>query len=198
MERDSKYIDNLLIDKVREGDNKAFEELYYKYSEKLFYFTIRYLKTKEDAEGLVQEIFIKIWENRTSLKKGLSFNAYLFTIARNAIFNIHRKSLNENAYKEYLRNYMDECHNKTENDVILSDMKRRIDKKIEKLPPQRKLIFQLSRTDGLSYREISKKLHISEKTVEAHMRLALKTLRAAVNSEIFLPLIFSFFLFLNF
>jgi RNA polymerase sigma-70 factor (ECF subfamily) len=198
LERDSKYIDNLLIDKVREGDNKAFEELYYKYSEKLFYFTIRYLKTKEDAEGLVQEIFIKIWENRASLKKGLSFNAYLFTIARNAIFNIHRKRLNENAYKEYLRNYIDEYHNKTENDVILSDMKKRFDKKIEKLPPQRKLVFQLSRTNGLSYSEISKKLHISEKTVEAHMRLALKTLRAAVNSEIFLSLIFVFSLFFNF
>lgn len=195
MERDSKYIDDLLIDKVKEGDSKAFEELYYKYSEKLYYFVIRYLKTKEDTEGLLQEIFIKIWENRASLKKGLSFNAYLFTIARNAVFNLHRKSLNENAYKEYLRNYLDEYHNKTENDIILSDMKSRIDKKIEKLPPQRKLIFQLSRNEGLSYREISDKLKISEKTVEAHIRLALKTLRAAVNSEIFLPLIFTIPLF---
>ncbi|MGC9374954.1 MAG: RNA polymerase sigma-70 factor [Bacteroidales bacterium] len=195
VERNSKYIDSLLIEKIKEGDSKAFEELYYKYSDKLFYFAIRYLKTKEDAEGLVQEIFIKIWENRSNLKSGLSFNAYLFTIARNSIFNLHRKNLNENAYKEYLRNYLDEYHNKTENDIILSDMKRRIDKKIEKLPPQRKLIFQLSRNEGLSYREISIKLNISEKTVEAHMRLALKSIRSAVNTEIFLPFILSIPLF---
>ncbi len=191
MERNSKYIDDLLIDKVKEGDSKAFEELYYIYSERLYYFSLRYLKNREDAEGLVQEIFIKVWENRNGLKQGLSFNAYLFTIAKNTIFNQHRKKVNENAYKEYLRNYLDQHHNKTENDIILADMKKRIDKSIESLPPQRKLIFQLSRNEGLSYKEIAAQLNISEKTVEAHMRLALKTLRAAVRAEIFLPLLFA-------
>ncbi|MCB2196372.1 MAG: RNA polymerase sigma-70 factor [Bacteroidetes bacterium] len=191
MERNSKYIDDLLIDKVKEGDSKAFEELYYIYSERLYYFALRYLKTKEDAEGLVQEIFIRVWENRNGLKRGLSFNAYLFTIAKNTIFNQHRKKVNENAYKEYLKNYIDQHHNKTENDVVLADMKTRIDKSIESLPPQRKLIFQLSRNEGLSYKEIASKLNISEKTVEAHMRLALKTLRAAVKAEIFFPLLFA-------
>lgn len=191
MERNSKYIDDLLIDKVKEGDSKAFEELYYIYSERLYYFALRYLKTKEDAEGLVQDIFIKVWENRNGLKQGLSFNAYLFTIAKNTIFNQHRKKVNENTYKEYLRNYIDQYHNKTENDVVLADMKKRIDKSIESLPPQRKLIFQLSRNEGLSYKEIASRLNISEKTVEAHMRLTLKTLRAAVKAEIFLPLLFA-------
>ena len=191
MEHNSKYIDSLLVEKVKEGDTKAFEELYYMYSEKLFYFALRYLKTKEDAEGLVQDIFIKIWENREKLKQGLSFSAYLFTIAKHTIFNRHRKRINEDAYKEYLRNYIDRHQNKTENDVILADMKHRIDKSIESLPPQRKLIFQLSRNEGLSYKEISSQLNISEKTVEAHMRLALKTVRAAVKAEILLPLMFA-------
>lgn len=191
MERNSTYIDDLLIEKLKEGDNNAFEELYYKYSEKLFYFSLRYFKNKEDAEGLVQEIFIKVWENKQNLKKGLSFSAFLFTMAKNAIINIHRKKINENAYKEYLKNYIDTHNNKTENDIILADMKKRIDKSIESLPPQRQLIFKLSRNDGLSYKEISAKLNISEKTVEAHMRLALKTIRAAVKAEILVPLFFA-------
>ena len=191
MERNSKYIDGLLIEKVKEGDTKAFEELYYLYSEKLYFFSLRYLKNQQDAEGLVQEIFIKIWENRTSLKKGLSFSSFLFTIARNTIFNQHRKRVNENAYKEYLRIYLDQHHNKTENDIILADMKKRIDASIENLPPQRKLIFRLSRNEGLSYKEIAGKLNISEKTVEAHMRLALKTIRVAVKAEILIPLLFA-------
>lgn len=196
MERNSTYIDDLLIEKLKEGDNKAFEELYYKYSEKLFYFSLRYFKNKEDAEGLVQEIFIKVWENRQNLKKGLSFSAFLFTMAKNAIINAHRKKINENTYKVYLRNYIDTHHNKTENDIILADMKKRIDKSIDSLPPQRQLIFKLSRNDGLSYKEISTKLKISEKTVEAHMRLALKTIRAAVKAEILLPLFFTISCFL--
>ena len=87
---------------------------------------------------------------------------------------------------EEMRNYFDEVYDKTENDIILTDIKSRIDKKVEELPPQRKLIYQLSREQGLSYKEIAEKLNISEKTIESNIRLALKTLRALLSNEIIL------------
>jgi RNA polymerase sigma-70 factor (ECF subfamily) len=185
------YSDDELLEGLKKNNNKAFELLYKRYSEKLYYFSIGYLKSKEDAEGLVQDIFAKIWEIRKTIKPGQSFSSFLFTIAKNSIFNKHRKKLNENTYKEHLRNYFDDIYDKTENDIILADMKSRIDKKVEELPPQRKLIYQLSREEGLSYKEIAEKLNISEKTIETHIRLALKTLRAALSNEIMFPLLLS-------
>lgn len=179
-----------LIKKIRKGDEKSFERLYYFYCERLFYFALKYLKTQEAAEELVQEIFVKLWEIRADLDPEKSFNSFLFTIAKNTIFNQFRKKINEDAYLEHLKYYLDRTHNKTENDIILADMKKRIDKCIAGLPPQRKKIYLMSREGGLSYKEIAKELEISEKTVEAHIRLALKTIRAAVNSEIMLPIFF--------
>lgn len=196
MDRDLRYIEDLLIEKVLQGDHKAFEELYFMYSEQLYGFALRYLKTKEDAEGLVQEIFIKIWETRSRLKKGQSFGAYLFTIAKNTIFNQFRKKVNEKAYLEYLRNHLDNRYNKTENDVILNDIRKQIEDCIETLPPQRKLVFQMSRFKGLSHKEIAKELDISEKTVETHIRLALKTIRARFKSDMLLTAFLSLPLFI--
>ena len=183
------HSDDELLEGLKKNDNKAFDLLYNRYSEKLYYFSIGYLKSKEDAEGLVQDIFAKIWEIRKTIKPGQSFSSFLFTIAKNSIFNKHRKKLNENSYKEHLRNYFDEVYDKTENDIILADMKNRIDKKVAELPPQRKLIYQLSREQGLSYKEIAEKLSISEKTIETHIRLALKTLRTVLNNEIMFPVL---------
>jgi len=179
-----------LLERLKKDDNKAFEILYFKYGSKLYYFAYKYLKTKEDAEGLVQDIFAKIWEIRKKLNSQQSFSSFLFTIAKNSIFNKHRKKLNENAYREHLKIYFDEIYDKTENDIILSDMKKRIDKCVAKFPTKRKEIFVLSREDGLSYKEISEKLNISEKTIESHIRLALKELRAALSNEILFPLLF--------
>ena len=175
-----------IIDRLKQGDDTAFETLYYKYIDKVYYFALRYLRTKEDAEGLTQDIFIKIWENRFSLKPGLSLNSYIFTIAKNTIFNKNRKKINEKAYVEYLKNHLDEVYDKTENDIILNEVKNLIDDAVNQLPAKRKQIFKLSRFEGLSYKEISMKLKLSERTVETHIRLALKTVRNTLNKNIIL------------
>jgi len=182
----SKYEDDsTIILKIKKGEDSAFEQLYYKYVDKVFYFCLRYLKSREDAEGLTQEIFIKLWEIRDSLNPELSLNSYIFTTAKNTIFNKNRKKINEQAYKEYLRNHLDNVYDKTENDVMLNEVRSWINKAVEELPPQRKHIFKLSRFEGLSYKEISSHLNLSERTVESHIRLALKTIRAIIDKNFF-------------
>jgi len=190
--------DTELIESIRNDDNKAFEQLYYRYSQQLYYFSLKYLKSKEDAEGLVQEIYAKLWEIRKTVICGESFSSFLFTIAKNTIFNKHRKKLNEENYKEHLRLHFDELYDKTENDIILADLKLRIDKQVEKLPPKRKQIYILSRERGLSYKEIAAELNISEKTIESHIRLALQAIRATLKGEILLPLFFTLSFMSNF
>ena len=80
-----------LVKQLRKGDLAAFDSLFNTYNKKLFYFAKGYLKSTEDAEGLVQEVFIKIWENRSTLKEHLSFNSYLYTITYNSILKFFRK-----------------------------------------------------------------------------------------------------------
>jgi len=183
----SKYEDDAqLIRRIQTGENEAFRQLYYKYVDKVYYFSLRYLRNKEDAEGLTQEIFIKLWEMRDKLKPDLSLNSYIFTIAKNTIFNKNRKKINENSYKEYLKHHMDQVYDKTENDVILNEVRNWINKAVDELPPQRKHIFQLSRFEGLSYKEISTRLNLSERTVESHIRLALRAIRSTLGNHFLL------------
>jgi RNA polymerase sigma-70 factor (ECF subfamily) len=179
-----KNIERSIILQVNKGDQTAFASLYDIYAEKLFYFALRFLKSREDAENLTQEVFLKIWETRDRLDPDYSFNAYLFTIAKNTIFNIHRKKVNELAYREYLGYHFDFSHSKTENEVFLNDLQRQIDKCVATFPTQRKKVFELSRRDGLSHKEIAEQLSISDKTIETHIRLGLKTLREALKEDL--------------
>lgn len=182
-------IDSKVVELLRLGDVDAFEKVFFSFADRLYYFALRYLRNQHDAEEIVQEVFVKLWENRENLNQDLSFSGYLFTIARNTIFNQNRKKVNEQAYHEYVRNYLENSSTKTEDDLIYSDIKSLIDKVVEELPPQRKLIYKLSRESGLSYREIAQQLNLSERTVEAHIRLALKTLTEVIDNNFVLPIL---------
>lgn len=163
--------------KVIEGNHDAFAELYDLYAERIYYFALRFVVSKEDAENVTQEVFVKLWETRERIDINLSLNSYLFTIARNTIFNIHRKRVNELAYLEHLGKYLEQNQVRLENEIIFNDIQARLEKLISELPPQRKKVFELSRKQGLSHKEIAEELKISEKTIETHIRLALKTIR---------------------
>ncbi len=185
----SLLIDKALVELLKQGDIQAFEKVFFSFADRLYYFAIRYMRNQHDAEEIVQEVFVKLWENRANLNDQLSFSGYLFTIARNTIFNQNRKKVNEKAYQEYVKVFLENSSSKTEDDLIYSDIKGIVDKVVEELPPQRKLIYKLSREKGLSYREIAEELKLSERTVEAHIRLALKTLTQVLDDHFILPIL---------
>lgn len=180
------------IKRIIKGDCSSFEEIYNIYSDRLFYFAQNYLGNKEASEEIVQEIFVKIWEIRKSLDPEKSFSSFLFTITKNTIFNKLKKRKHEKVYAEHLKNHLETTYNKTEIDIYLNETKQIIDTAVSLMPPQRQKIFILSRENGLSYKEIAQQLNIGEKTIETHIRLALKNVRKALSSaEIILPFIFS-------
>jgi RNA polymerase sigma-70 factor (ECF subfamily) len=166
---------------LSEGNREAFTSLYNLYADKLYYFALGLLKTEEDAENLTQEVFIKIWETRSRIDPDNSFNAYLFTIARNTIFNQHRKKLNEIAYLNHLELYPQVSEEGTESIYFFKELREQLDRCVDKLPPQQQRVFTLSRNDGFSHREIAREMGIAEKTIAAHMRLALKSLRTCLS-----------------
>jgi RNA polymerase sigma-70 factor (ECF subfamily) len=147
----------------------------------VYYFSLRYLKNNEEAEEIVQEVFTKLWENRHNLNPDLSFSGYLLTITKNTIFNDNRKRVNHQAYCEYVINFLHKNMRDLEREIICQDLMNKVNQSIDSLPPKRQEIFKLSRLGGLSHKEISKKLAISEKTIETHMRLAFKDLKREIE-----------------
>lgn len=172
-----------LIQLVIQGDQAAFTSLYNNYVEAVFYFSLRYMKLRSDAENVTQEVFVKVWETRHRLDPQSSFSAYIFTIAKNIIFNLNRKKVNEQAYLDHLTRVISHADPGTEKEYFYRELKDQIDLCIEGLPDQRKKVFILSRREGLSHKEVSQKLGIAEKTVAAHIRLALQTIRKSLKES---------------
>lgn len=170
-----------LINKLIEGDYPAFEKIYNLYVNRVYYFALRYLKNNLEAEEMVQEVFTKLWENRQNLNPELSFSGYLLTITKNTIFNENRKKVNHLAYCDYVLNFLQKHVRDLEREIISQDLLSKVNQTIDSLPPKRQEIFKLSRLNGLSHKEISKQLNISEKTIETHMRLAFKDIRRDIE-----------------
>jgi RNA polymerase sigma-70 factor, ECF subfamily len=170
-----------LLLRLIEGDGIAFEKIYYLYVERVYYFALRYLRSAADAEEMVQEVFTKIWESRKNINVDLSFSGYLLTTTKNTIFNDHRKNVNHQAYCNYIITYLQKSMQSVEDELIYNDLMDLLNKTISELPPKRKEIFKMSRYQGMPYKEISKKLSISEKTIETHIRLALRDIKGVLE-----------------
>ena len=174
---------------LKEGDLVAFNHLFDRYGKRLYHFSIGYLKSAENAEEIVQEVFMRIWENRLELSAQKSIEAYLFTIARNGILNTIRKSKSEQAYLKYTKInsgksvLLDEELNFTELEEAYNQV-------IEQLSPRRKEIFLLSKAQSFSNVEIAKKMNISVKTVENQMTSAISEIRKNLRSLGFSGIIF--------
>lgn len=181
---------------LRKGDLNAFNQLFEKYNKKLYFFAKGYLRSAEDAEGLVQEVFLKVWETRANLKDHLSFNAFLFTITYNAVLKHFRKAGRERKHMEQAMLYKEDSSDDTASTVEYTELVQITNQAIDKIPEKRREIFKLSRQSGLSNSEIADKLKISKKTVENQIYQSLKFLREELKDESLLMLLF-FALFLS-
>ena len=156
---------------IKGGDHQAFIDLYNEYWSQVYDFSRLYIATIADAEEIVQDVFVKLWESRHLLKEDENIKGFLFIVTRNIVFNKNKKRVNE--------------------DYCASQLKIFIDRLINSLPEQQRKCFLLSREESLSYKEIAERLGISQKTVEIHMGKALKFLKDKVKRgwEILLSLL---------
>lgn len=169
-----------LVIRLIGSDAVAFEKLYYQYVERAYGFAFHYLKNTSEAEEIVQEVFTKLWENRHNINPDLSFSGYLLTTVKNTVFNENRKKMYHRAYVSDLLKYLQTHMKDMEEKITYDDLMEHINKAIRNMPPKRQEIFQLCRIEGMSHKNISKALGIAEKTVEAHMRLALRDLKSMI------------------
>ena len=166
-----------LVDRLSQGDEKAFEELYRLFSKKIYHTARKMNLCHEDAEGVVQEVFLKIWKNRVDLDPSLSINAYLITIVRSLVIKKAKKEARFFAYQQYNIPLYPDITNRTEDDLIYADLHQISSEMIYELPNGQKQIFIMRNMEYLSIDEIAGKLNLSKRTVENQIFRATKSIK---------------------
>lgn len=172
---------NTLLRQIKANDSDAINSIFLAYSKRLYNFAFAYLKTDVDSKDVVQDVFISLWNNRNNLREDTNLEAYLFTITRNSVISVFRKKISEKEYLKYLRENAIVHHSENDEQYDYDQLSGRIKELIDQLPPQRKLIFKLSKENGLSNKAIADELNISVKTVEDHMTKARRFLKSQLT-----------------
>ena len=185
--------DQELAKLLNKGSTDAFRTLYNRYGRRIYLFAFGYLKSDADAEELLQDVFLKLWEKRSLLDDQRNLKAYLFKIAVNAIYDFIRRKNIERAFIDFNaspKSFSDE----TWQDVVYNDMLSQIEGLMQRMPEQRRRIFKLSKVEGLSNDEIAIKLGLSKRTIENQLYRATVFLKENLVLDSALATIF-FFLF---
>ncbi len=180
-----------LVKLLKNGDMSAFDTIYKKYSRRLYGFVFRYVKQEADAEEIVQEVFIKIWQSREKISVYTSFESFLFTIAHNATVNLLKKKATEQKYVEHIKSlqHIGEAYELTD-EIHYKELKQKFQGLLNELSPRQKEIFQLSREEGLSHKEIAEKLSISVNTVKNHLVTTLSYLKNSLDNGLIISGLF--------
>lgn len=168
-------ISKVLLESLKEGDNRAFEELYDSYKEPALRFCNSILKDIEESENVIQEVFIKIWNRRSTINPELNFTSYLFTIIKNRVFD-HLKEVKKNAFmkEKFWENVLEY---KAVDNEIQEERFAKVKEAVDGLSEKRKEIIKLNYEEGKSYEEIATQLSISKNTVKNQLVKAKQVIR---------------------
>lgn len=183
----------VLIQRVRQGDEKSFELLYNEYHKDLYYFSLKFIKSNVLAEEAVHDVFLAVWQNRHSLNENLSFKSYLYAICKNHLLNVLARVSREQALKKEILYCELNYDNSTEQDIQFNEYEQLAHQAIAQLPPQRQLIFRMCRFEGKSYEDIAASLGISTGTVNDHMVKAIRYVKEYLyqHAQITLMVVFT-------
>lgn len=187
MQGDTIHIEHEILKRFKAGDEMAFEIIFHRSKGKLMGFLKNTLPKGEDSESVLQESYLKLWNVRKDVDVNQKIEALIFTIARNIVIDIMRKRLTKQKYLERYFSVIEsqqlDNHDTLKN-IEYSEMEKIIFELIEELPEKRRIIFELSRLEGLSYKAIAQKLDITENTVDTQIRSALSHMRNGVEKYI--------------
>jgi RNA polymerase sigma-70 factor (ECF subfamily) len=187
----TQYLDDkLIIKNLKEGDVLSFDYIFKKYHKKVYYFAVSYLKNKEEAEDVVQEVFMSLWKYRDQINEYYVFSKYLFKITYNAVCKKFRKQASDKKQlEEAMQNIFLE-DNSTNLEIEYNNLFDTANMLIDKLPSRQKSVFILSLKDQLTNEQIAQKLKISIKTVENYLATAKTSLRKSLSDGRILSLLF--------
>ncbi len=170
---------------AQNDDYKALEQLFKLYYKQLCVYALKYIRKPELCEEAVSDVFTRIWSNRKTILISCSIKSYLYISVRNQCIDLIRKrGMDTHIPLEELHYEAADASYAANAGLETQELAEVIETGIDKLSPQCKIIFKLSREEGMKYKDIANKLDISIKTVETQMGRALKSLRAHVNGKL--------------
>ncbi len=175
------HSDQALITLLKEGDEPAFAELHNRYKAVLFIHAYRMLGNEDEAKDIVQELFTTLWTRRNDIPAIYSLASYLYSAVRNKVLDSIARKKTEERYMRSLALFMEEGENITEKEIREKELTRLIEREISLLPERMREIFELSRYENRSYKEIAEELNISDKTVKKQVSNALIILRKKLD-----------------
>lgn len=182
--------DTHLLELIKNGDKRAFDEVFLKHFKSLHAYALAIIKEKDDAEEIVQNVFYKIWTKRSQLKTDGFLKSFLYRSVHNESLNyIKHQKVRTNFNVRYAGNIQQDIGN-LNSEIMATELEKNIHAAINELPEKCRNVFQLSRFDQLKYQEIAETLNISIKTVENQMGKALKILRLKVVDLLILVFFF--------
>ena len=166
---------------LKKGNKAAFDAIFRLYAPRLYYFVLGFFGNKVEAEEIVQETFIKVWENRAQIDENRNFNTFLVAIAKHIVYNKLKRRMIEKKYVDTV--LQSPSHSAVAEDELHDKyLKEHLNLALSQLPPQQKEILRL-RNKGYDNEEIAKHLRISKRTVETHITRAYRLLRTHLRKE---------------
>ena len=180
------YSDDELVELLKKSDLKAFSAIHNRYYGVLYSHAYKRLPEREEIKDLLQELFAGIWNNREALCFNVNLQAYLYTAVRNRILNIFRHEKIKSAYVASFDQFMQDYSPMADEQLRIKELIALVEAEVNSLPPQMRLIFNMSRNANLSHREIAEQLNISPLTVKKQVNNSLRILRMKLGTHFFL------------
>lgn len=193
MENDQNIVnagDPALLTRIASGDEAAFRRVYVNFYRRLYQFAFALVKTREPAEEIVEDVFIRVWQQRETAVSIQNLRVYLYTAIKNSALNYLSQKARQSITEpfDHIHIGVEGSTGTPEQILITAEMHQKIQRAVEALPPRCKMIFKLVREDGLKYKEIAGILNISVNTIDAQMAIAVKKITAAIGAELDFPI----------
>lgn len=173
--------DSQLLDLVKTGDESAFAEIYERYWTVMYVHVLKMLGDEDDSKDLIQELFTSLWLKGARIEFSTNLSGYLYISARNKVINMIRQNKIRKDYLSSLAEFGAQTSNTTLEQLNVRDLHTAFEREVQSLPYKMRQIFELSRKQNLSHKEIALRLDISDKTVKKQISNALKIIRLRLN-----------------
>lgn len=175
-----------LLHLLKQDDHKAFDAIFHLYYARVFNLAYRFLRSSSEAEEIVQQTFITVWENRQNIDLEKSFGGFILSIARHQCLNQLKKAVYRQRFIDLSLQNSEAAENNSETILNFEELQQLLKKAISELPPKRREIFILSREQELSYKEIAARLKIKESTINTQISKAIEFLRQRLKEYSFI------------